>query len=167
MFDPTAFDNMKVVLEGYIYDLDLTGEMKIIDRNDWLNLAKFSRCYEITFTDATVHKTIIAKISLQASLQQISAELCPTNDLAAEIGAHLSITFIIKKQHHDQVEIAYDQVVQQWGNERIIEQRLIKVEQELIQEVIVTFDRLITEDQITDLEDLVDTTKQTLIALNK
>lgn len=38
MFDPTAFDNMKVVIEGAIYDLDLDGEISIIDRNDLLIL---------------------------------------------------------------------------------------------------------------------------------
>jgi hypothetical protein len=40
MFDPTAFDNMKVVLEGALYDLDIMGEIIITDRNDLFNTAK-------------------------------------------------------------------------------------------------------------------------------
>ena len=40
MFDPTAYDNLKVILEGAVYDLDLSGELKIIERNDIVDLAK-------------------------------------------------------------------------------------------------------------------------------
>ena len=49
MFDPTAFENIKVVLEGAVYDLDLNGEIIIIDRNDLINTAKLSRKYELSF----------------------------------------------------------------------------------------------------------------------
>ncbi|WP_461611345.1 hypothetical protein [Cytobacillus kochii] len=167
MFDPIAFDNMKVVLEGHIYDFDLTGEMKIIDRNDWMNLAKFSRRYDITFTDTTVTSTLSAKITLQANLQQITAELQPAHPFTNEIGAHLSITFILQKQGKNKLESAYEQVVKQWGNRRTVQQRLIKVENEWTQEIVVNFDRLITEDQLEDLLDLIDHTQQTLIVLDQ
>lgn len=49
MFDPTVFDNLKTVLEGAVYDLDLEGVILVINRNDLVDLAHFSRTYKITF----------------------------------------------------------------------------------------------------------------------
>ena len=48
MFDPTAFENIRVVLEGIFYDKDLEGSIMIIDRNDIMNTAKLSRTYELS-----------------------------------------------------------------------------------------------------------------------
>lgn len=48
MFDPTVFDNLKVVLEGAIYELDLKGKIEIVDRSDLVDLAKMSRAYSVT-----------------------------------------------------------------------------------------------------------------------
>ena len=49
MFDPTIFDNLKVVAEGAVYDLDLQGEILITNRIDQVDLATLSRYYAITF----------------------------------------------------------------------------------------------------------------------
>jgi len=49
MFDPTIFDNLKVVLEGLVYDHDLAGRIMITDRSDWIDLAKLSRSFRIRF----------------------------------------------------------------------------------------------------------------------
>ncbi len=34
MFDPTAFDNLKVIVEGAVYDFDLHGDILVTDRKD-------------------------------------------------------------------------------------------------------------------------------------
>ncbi len=47
MFDPTVFENLKVVLEGSVYDLDLSGDIEISDRSDLVDLAKLSRAYTV------------------------------------------------------------------------------------------------------------------------
>jgi IS4 transposase len=49
MFDPTAFDNMKVIIEGLLYDKDLDGEYEITDRNDFVNLSKMDRLFSIRY----------------------------------------------------------------------------------------------------------------------
>ena len=49
LFDPTAFDNMKVVLEGAVYDRDLFGDILIVSRDDLVNLATLSRKFTIEF----------------------------------------------------------------------------------------------------------------------
>ncbi|MCV9888442.1 hypothetical protein [Metabacillus halosaccharovorans] len=47
MFDPTVFDNLKVVIEGYIYDMDIDEQISVTDRSDIIDLAKMSRQYSI------------------------------------------------------------------------------------------------------------------------
>ena len=47
MFDPTIFDNWKVVLEGAAYDLDREGEAEVIGREDLVDLATMSRSFRI------------------------------------------------------------------------------------------------------------------------
>ena len=49
MFDPTAFENMRVVMEGIFYDKDLSGDITIVDRNDVINTAKMSRDFDLSF----------------------------------------------------------------------------------------------------------------------
>ncbi|WEG13822.1 hypothetical protein PU629_05500 [Pullulanibacillus sp. KACC 23026] len=49
MFDPTVYDNLKVVLEGSVYDLDLSGDIEISDRSDIIDLAKMARAYSVGF----------------------------------------------------------------------------------------------------------------------
>lgn len=49
MFDPTVYDNLKVVLEGSVYDFDLSGDIEISDRSDIIDLAKLARAYSIGF----------------------------------------------------------------------------------------------------------------------
>jgi hypothetical protein len=52
LFDPTVYDNLKVVLEGAVYDLDLAGSILVTGREDWVNLADLSRTYKLTFVMA-------------------------------------------------------------------------------------------------------------------
>lgn len=47
MFDPTIFDNWKVVFEGAMYDLDREGEVEIVSRADLVDLATVSRMFRI------------------------------------------------------------------------------------------------------------------------
>jgi len=47
MFDPTIFDNWKVVLEGAVYDIDREGGAEVIGREDLVDLASLSRSFRI------------------------------------------------------------------------------------------------------------------------
>lgn len=49
MFDPTIFENLKVVMEGAVYDLDLEGVILVVGRQDLVDLADMSRAYVIRF----------------------------------------------------------------------------------------------------------------------
>ena len=76
MFDPTAFENMKVVMEGIFYDKDLSGEIIIVDRNDFINTAKLSRSYDLSFQLPLAKKEkVTCKFTLSAELENLTAEL--------------------------------------------------------------------------------------------
>ena len=65
LFDPTAYENLKVVFEGIVYDYDLNEEITIIERNDYINLADMSRTYNLSFMNKNDrNKLLIMKIEL-------------------------------------------------------------------------------------------------------
>lgn len=74
MFDPTAFENMRTVMEGLIYDKDLDGDIIVLDRNDVFNSSKLSRNYTITFRLKNQQNAKLM-FELSADLQNLSAEL--------------------------------------------------------------------------------------------
>ncbi|WP_128894071.1 hypothetical protein [Longirhabdus pacifica] len=49
MFDPTVFDNLKVIVEGTVYDAEVDKQIKILDREDHVNIANMSRMFRISF----------------------------------------------------------------------------------------------------------------------
>ncbi|MEQ2528469.1 hypothetical protein EKG37_12595 [Robertmurraya yapensis] len=160
MFDPTAFENMKVVIEGALYDRDLDGEIAIIDRNDLMNLAKLSRIYEVTFTE-TANSSVQCTLILQANLENLAAELLPSNQESQQAGAHLTILFKMRHENrqelHEKIE---DELARIWGNDRSINQNVsfnpMGKMGEIMKEIKLEFNRLIVEDQIDDLFMMVD-----------
>ena len=72
MFDPTAFENMKVVLEGAVYDRDFIGDILVINRDDIVNLANMSRTYkiEMELKESLAPISVIGVIELHASLRE-------------------------------------------------------------------------------------------------
>ncbi len=58
MFDPTAFDNLKVIVEGAVYDFDLHGDILVTDRKDMMDLASLSRIYHISFQLTEPFRTV-------------------------------------------------------------------------------------------------------------
>lgn len=92
MFDPTAFDNMKVLLEGYLYDKDLDGLYAITDRNDFVNLAKMNRQFSIEYRiKKESNQNIRCKLTLLTSSQDIYDELLKSSN---EVGCLLEMEFL-------------------------------------------------------------------------
>lgn len=93
MFDPSVFENLKVVVEGAFYDMDLEGELAIIDRHDYVDLAYMSRIFEIsTRLDASKEKAMECTLSLSAGLQAFSSEKI-SSITKREPGCDLKIKF--------------------------------------------------------------------------
>ena len=177
MFDPTAFDNMKVIVEGALYDRDLSGEIIITDRNDIINMAKMSRQFNISFSlPDSERKIVSAKMELESKLVHLAAELLPSGKSAKLTGClvKLFFTFDIEAIEMDYY-VLNTILVGIWGTSREI---TLSIQHEPLQPtkkekgiITVDFERLITEDQMDDLVEMTDfmiTTQQKLTEyLNK
>lgn len=162
MFDPTAFDNMKVVIEGALYDKDLSKEIVITDRNDLLNMAKMSRRFTLAFSlPESKGNTVSAKLELESGLDNLAAELLPgslPNHLA---GCYLSLEYYLEneigKTDYKALEAYFTEI---WGANRKITQTVhynpLDVEKKITLVITVEFERLISEDQIDDLVEMTD-----------
>jgi hypothetical protein len=153
MFDPTAFDNMKVVAEGLFYDLDLNGTITIKERNDIIDLAQLSRRYSLSFM-LNEHSDVLATFRLYAHLQQLSAELLSEGG-PAKRGAFLEIVYSGSDRDITQEKIREWQVA--WGEQRKFETR--EINSSLFGtsiELVVRFERLITEEMMEDLQKLIE-----------
>ncbi|MBG9546597.1 hypothetical protein [Cytobacillus firmus] len=173
MFDPTAFENMKVVMEGGFYDRDLSGEIRIVDRNDSINSAKMSRRYDLTFTDvAEGLEEILATFTMEAGLDNLAAELLPQGKSEMLAGCRISVIFKIKHQmEHNKFQEIREVLEQIWGSGRNIEQT-VKYSPENRQslaetETIISFNRLVQEEQIDDLNEMIAYMTASMDALRK
>jgi hypothetical protein len=168
MFDPTAFENIKVVLEGALYDLDLDGEIIITNRNDWINMAKLSRKFEMDFQ--LPEKKLVpvtAKIELESNIDNLAAELL-TGALSEKLaGCKLNLEFSFSHQHKIVDYRNIEKILLDiWGDNRKIIQAVtfypLQNEKMMRNVATIIFDRLIYEDQIDDLVDMIDFMKTTL-----
>lgn len=171
MFDPTAFENMKVVIEGALYDYDLEGEITIIDRNDMMNMAKLSRSYDVTFVLSNV-ETVKCKFLMEAALENLAAELLPASLSEQLAGTAIYITFKMTHNNnhilHAEIEKALRSI---WGNERIIKHMMMvdpfQQTDTVHKDIVIDFNRLIFEDQMDDVIIMVDYMIQSLERINK
>jgi hypothetical protein len=156
MFDPTVFDNLKVVIEGDLYELDLEGHMKIVDRKDLIDLAALSRSFKMKMT---VNDEVFGEIILSSDLENIAGELLQQNDRP---GCTVSLSFYKYMERSADVNRAIhhwkNELTTVWGQERNIslysilkydsnEKNALKAE--------IMFERLIHEDNIDDLREML------------
>ena len=74
MFDPTIFENLKVVLEGAVYDLDLSEQVLVIGRHDRIELSTMSRYYSLRFC-LPEKEHIHAELRLSADTADLASEI--------------------------------------------------------------------------------------------
>ncbi|HZG73979.1 MAG TPA: hypothetical protein VEY51_20795 [Chondromyces sp.] len=153
MFDPTAFDNIKTVLEGSVYDLDLSGDITITGRQDSIDMAVLSRRYSVTFFKNELPKVNV-QIRLEAALRHLASELLGTEAQKEHQGAVLSIQYSGNAAAFP--ETAMETLRHLWGTERLYERRKISSDRfGVSHELEVTFNRLITEEMMEDLEEML------------
>jgi hypothetical protein len=173
LFDPTAFENIKVVLEGEIYDRDLSGEIIVVDRNDWINTAKLSRKYDISFTlNGYAANEISAALTLEAGLKNLSAELLGKVSTHHLAGCEVGISFSLLHKYDDVIfQIIQKELEEIWGSQRVIVQSVHLAplaEKPLIRNVAsISFNRLVYEEQMDDLTAMIDYMVDSLSKLNK
>jgi hypothetical protein len=165
MFDPTAFENMKVVVEGAVYDRDFTGEITVTGRNDFVNLTDMSRQFmiEIEGRQSGKHKEIRGGILLEASLNNLAAELLAPNGNEAEAGCMITV-FISFPNQIDTIkgQSLLHLLENIWGSERLIEltqSARIDNHAKLAShstKLTISFGRLVKEEQMDDLLEMLD-----------
>lgn len=162
MFDPAAFENMKVVMEGGFYDRDLRGEIRIMDRNDIMNSAKLSRRYDLSFTDSFEgHADIWCTFIMEAALENLAAELLPSAQSEKLAGCHVMIKFTLTHKNDFALFQKIREILKDiWGKERTIKQtgKFNPEEENGIaeSESAIYFNRLVYEEQIDDLGQMID-----------
>jgi len=91
MFDPTAYENLKVILEGLVYEYDFNEAILVTSRDDIVNLANLSRSFQMDFCIPTDQKELLeGSISLSANFEQLASEWYPMGE---EPGCDLEIQY--------------------------------------------------------------------------
>jgi hypothetical protein len=73
LFDPTIYDNLKVVFEGALYDLDREGRVLVSGREDLIDLAVMSRTFRMQVEKSG--GVCKAKFELSSGLVDFAGEL--------------------------------------------------------------------------------------------
>jgi hypothetical protein len=159
MFDPTAFDNMKVVIEGALYDMDISGEIIITDRNDLINIAKMSRQFEVSFR--LPNSSVTAGMEMVSNIVNLAAELIPGSLLENQSGCNVRLTFFHEgKFTSDDYKAMEIILLDVWGETRKITQAIhynpLDNPMKIKNVITIDFDRLISEDQMDDLVEMTD-----------
>ncbi|MEW9698804.1 hypothetical protein [Paenibacillus sp. SI8] len=164
MFDPTIFDNVKVVLEGAVYDLDLDGVILVTQRSDLINLSSMSRTFAIEFTKKTKLPSK-AEISLHAHLSDLAAEILENTSAAP--GCILTVKlFTSVKQPERECPIIGTELSSIWGHRPQLSQLLSyeygSNEVMYNNQITLNFGRKIDESHIDDFGNLIDCAIQSL-----
>ncbi|TLS35871.1 hypothetical protein [Pseudalkalibacillus caeni] len=151
MFDPTIFENLKVVLEGSVYDLDLDGVILVTNRKDLVDLATMSRSYMLEFHSAGDD---IGRVSIELSskMANLGAEIMNS---AEEPGCELNLRFFTTvNEVHRTCSRIHESLNRVWDGRPTISQTLsfLFTEEAPVYEndIRLQFGRKITEDQIDD-----------------
>lgn len=162
MFDPTAYENLKVVLEGLVYDYDLNGNIVIIERNDYVNLADLSRSFNILFVNKRdKRERLRGKVELSATFNQLAAEWMLTNE---EPGCRLAFHFFIQQEMNEILEKRLLKLIKQtYGNDFHYRWRKI-VDSEGKTEYDISVEKLnpVTEKTVDELPDFIEKTVECL-----
>lgn len=159
MFDPTVFDNLKVVIEGAVYDLDLEGLIYVSNRNDKVDLANMSRTYQVSFHDKSRSEAFpLAYVKLEATVENLAGELLQKETFSH--GCRLEIGFEIEIAHiEEQCRMLQETVEKIWGPERNIQQTISfeygKSKQLYKSVITILFDRPIFEENVDDLLEMI------------
>ena len=180
MFHPVMYDNIKVVLEGTVYDHDLDGEIVVLDRLDAVDLARFNRFFHIRFSLPSRNgeeRMLEAEIRLTTELEDIASEQLATS-LVGEIGCYLQVFFHLPTYNVSLDTAELFQCLQTvWGDRPHIKQKISYVldehhiEQEKDRryqlETQLDFQRKISEENIMDLDSVVEHCIRTLRAWHR
>jgi hypothetical protein len=122
MFDPTIYENMKVVMEGAVYDMDMQQQLEVIGRTDRVDLSTMSRAYQLRIKLPKTEK-ISAVITLTANTEDLAGEILQLDHVAPgcrlEIHFHIPVVDILEDCSKAQTKL-----MNIWGHDQTIVQIL-------------------------------------------
>jgi hypothetical protein len=177
MFDPTVYENLKVVLEGAVYDLDLGGSIHISAREDLIDLASMSRTYRLAFClppEFQAKRQVTAHITLSAGLADLAGEILEQEGIAPGCSLELAFTMALQPDEPEEklcpwCEAAIRSV---WGTRFSVRQTLSREygrepEDNRMNRIRLLFDRKFAEDMAGDIPDLLEHVLQTAEMLSR
>lgn len=164
MFDPTIFDNIKVVLEGNIYEYDFQKEINIINRQDLIDLAIMDRKFFIQYKLVNDSKNNSAEIQLLASTKDLASEILELN--TEESGCVLKIKYYISINDLSRCDTIKLSLRKIWGERPSIEQKIIyqyidnkegniDIDNKFLNETTLLFNRKINENNVEDIKEII------------
>jgi hypothetical protein len=168
LFDPTIFDNLKVVIEGAVYDKDLEDLWNVIDRRDYVDLATMSREYSICF-QLNKNSNSNCKWHLTSTITQLASELTAQKDLSVQ-GCSTSLEFTVSiLEGKRQLESVYDTISHIWGDRELVATVTDSYPKASHSKLIVgvVFNRTIYEEDIDDLITMLTYMERTLYELHQ
>jgi hypothetical protein len=173
MFDPTIYENLKVALEGTVYDKDFSGIILVTSRHDAVDLADMSREYRIGFqlkeNSAETQQQMAAEIVLKAETQDLSGEILEMDaNNAGKPGCTIFVYIYQKVASLDLCSQIEDLLDELWSfRPRIIQElsfafSLGKKEERYKNTITLDFGRKIDESNFEDLPDIIGCTISSL-----
>jgi hypothetical protein len=156
MFDPTAFDNLKVVIEGEVYDFDLSGEISILDRKDLFDFAHYERTYVIEYSRPDMTSSIT--LELRADMGHFLAERKAIRS-KNKAGAAIRFIYTGNEDLHDRKA----ELESAWGADKGWEWLDIHSSAHPLKvQGMLSFNRVITEEMVDDVLHMVSFSIETL-----
>lgn len=158
MFDPTIYENLKVVLEGGIYDLDLENVITVTKRADLIDLATMSRTYMIEFqlVDTSDHH---AEIILSSTIDDFVKESMEGD--VDSTGCYIHINFYTPLTNCLKIEHDLQRI---WNNQPQIIQTISTIFRDNKQKnhIHLSFQHKINEKYVEDLTTIINLCLQSL-----
>jgi hypothetical protein len=174
VFHPTVFDNIKIVLEGAVYDRDFEGDITVTGRSDVVDLATYQRMFQMEYCladEVNSADAVTANMQLRTSLADIASEQLEqpiTEHVGCTICIHFALTVCDVKRESEAIIGILNDI---WGHRphitqliktRLDEHRLSWPPERYENQVTLDFHRKIDEGNIDDMRRLVDHCIQTL-----
>lgn len=115
MFDPTIFDNLKVVLEGHLYDLDAEQTIRVIGREDFIDLASMKRIFSMRIRRD--EGFCQAEISMTSVLSDFAGERFRLVEPGERPGAKLDLRLDMPLSHCEHAAELHRAMADRWAEE--------------------------------------------------
>lgn len=176
MFDPTVYENLKVVLEGAVYDLDLEGSIRMTAREDLMDLASMSRTYRLAFClpaafEAT--RLVTAQITLSAGLADLAGEILEQESVVPGCSLELAFTMPLLPDEPEERICSWCEAAiwSVWGTRFSVRQTLSREygrkPDNRMNRISLLFNRKFGEDMAEDIPDLIKHVLQTTQKLSR